>query len=702
MKILFKTRAISLAVLVSASSCYAAQTIEEVIVTSDFRSSQLQTIPASLSVVTEEVIQARAAQHIEDIINLAPNVNYASGSSRARYFQIRGIGERSQFAQPISPSVGFLIDEIDFSGIGTAATMFDVAQVEVLRGPQGTRYGANALAGLINVRTKPPTEQLDASVEATIADYDTYSLAAAVSGPLVENILLGRIAVQQYKSDGFIDNTYLGRDDTNNRDEQTVRAKLRWLASEDITIDFTALYVDIDNGYDAFSLDNDRKTRSDDPGQDTQRTSALGVKLDWGVSDVLRLEALASYAESDLEYNYDEDWTYVGFTDDICQLDSEDFLFCEYSSTDSYDRDRDNYSAEVRLLSDEAGKIFNGSTDWVVGVYHAAKNEDLFRESTYDGILNSEYETENTAIYGQLDIALTDKLSLITGLRFEQWEADYADSTNLLIDTNEDLWGGKIALDYQVNDQHLVYGSFSRGYKAGGVNTDGSLPDDERSFDTEYLWNLEGGIKSLWLDNTLSSRIAVFYAQREDQQVTGSFVIPRVPGPGDDFIDYIDNAGEGENYGVEVELDWQFNEQLQLFANVGILETEIDEYITTSNGEDKSGRDQAHAPDYQFAVGGEYAINQSWYIRGEVEGKDKFYFSDRHDEQSEAYELLSARIGYRADKWSVALWGRNLLDEDYQNRGFGFLNDPRDNYSTGGYYQLGEPRMVGFTLGWNL
>ena len=701
MKILFKTRAISLAFLVSASSCYAAETIEEVIVTSDFRSSQLQTIPASLSVVTEEVIQARAAQHIEDIINLAPNVNYASGSSRARYFQIRGIGERSQFAQPISPSVGFLIDEMDFSGIGTAATMFDVAQVEVLRGPQGTRYGANALAGLINVRTKAPTEELDASVEATIADYDTYSLAAAVSGPLVENTLLGRIAVQQYESDGFIDNTYLGRDDTNNRDEQTVRAKLRWLASEDITIDFTALYVDIDNGYDAFSLDNDRKTRSDEPGQDTQRTSALGVELDWGVSDALRLEALASYAESDLEYNYDEDWTYVGFTDDICQPDSEDFLFCEYSSTDSYDRDRDNYSVEVRLLSDEAGKIFNGSTDWVFGVYHTAKDEDLFRESTYNGSLNSEYETENTAIYGQLDVALTDKLSLITGLRFEQWEADYADSTNLLIDTDEELWGGKIALDYQVNDQHFVYGSFSRGYKAGGVNTDGSLPDDERSFDTEYLWNLEGGIKSLWLDNTLSSRIAVFYAQREDQQVKGSFVIPRVPGPGDDFIDYIDNAGEGENYGVEVELDWQFNEQLQLFANVGILETEIDEYITP-DGEDKSGRDQAHAPDYQFAIGGEYTFNQNWYIRGEVEGKDKFYFSDRHDEQSTAYQLLNARIGYRADNWSVALWGRNLLDEDYQARGFGFANDPRDNYSTGGYYQLGEPRMVGFTFSWNL
>lgn len=677
------------AALLSAAAMAETVTVPEIVVTADFRPSELQSTPASLTVMTEEVIKSRSAQHIEELINLAPNVNFSSGSSRARYFQIRGIGERSQFAEPINPSVGFLIDEIDFSGIGTAGTMFDVEQVEVLRGPQGTRYGANALAGLINVRTKAPTEALSAEIEASVADYDSYSLGAAVSGPLVQEKLLGRLALQQYESDGFIDNTFLNRDDTNNRDELTARGKLRWLASDDVLVDTTLLHVDIDNGYDAFSLDNDRKTRSDDPGHDRQRTTALALDIGWNINDALSLESIMSVTESDLEYGYDEDWTFVGFDP------------WEYSSKDNYVRDRDSYSLEFRLVSDEAGKIFSDSTDWLMGVYHQSKDEDLLREYTYlSENFSSQYDTDNTAIYGQLDTALSEKLTLTTGLRLEQWSADYQDSNALAIDTDEDLWGGKLGLDYQLNDQHMIYGSFARGYKAGGVNTDGSLEDDERDFGTEYLLNLEGGVKSLWMDNRLSSRISLFYAQREDQQVKGSILITREDGS-TEFIDYIVNAGEGKNYGAEAEFDWLLNDSTQLFANLGLLETEIDDYITP-DGLDQGGRDQAHAPAYQFAIGGEHRFGQYWFVRAEVEGKDGFYFSDRHNEKSDSYELVNARIGYRADQWSAVLWGRNLLDEDYETRGFGFANDPRDEYTSTGYTQLGEPRMIGVTLNWKL
>jgi len=686
-------KSISLAAAMSCAGITSAaapsKKLEEVIVSADFRPAELQSISASLTVMTDELIRARSAQHLEDLLNLAPNVNFASGSSRARYFQIRGIGERSQFSQPINPSVGFIIDDIDFSGIGTAATMFDVDQVEVLRGPQGTRYGANALAGLINVRTKAPTEQLDVSIQGSIADYNTRSLGAAIGGPLIGDKLLGRLAVQQYKSDGFIENTYLNRDDTNDRDELTARGKLRLLASDDLMFDISLLHVDIDNGYDVFSLENDRHTRSDEPGHDRQRTTALGVNMNWSLNDAVRMEALVSVADTDSEYNYDEDWTYVGFDP------------LEYSSFDSYKRDRNSYSMEARLLSDEAGKIFNGTTDWVVGVYHFSKDEDLLREYTYFAAdFSSDYETENTAIYGQFDVAINEKLTFIAGLRFEQWEADYQDSDALQVDTDEDLWGGKLGLDFHLDDNHLVYGSFSRGYKAGGVNTDGTLPVEQRSFDTEYLWNLEGGIKSSWMDSSLYTQVSVFYAKREDQQVKGSFAVLRMDGS-TEFIDYVANAAKGKNYGLEAELNWQASNELQVFASFGLLRTSLDDYITP-DGDDISGRDQAHAPRYQFALGGEYAFVSGWYLRAEFEGKDEFYFSDRHDEQSSSYELLNARIGYRAGQWSVALWGRNLTDEDYQTRGFAFANDPRDGYTSGGYQQLGEPRLIGLTVDWKL
>ena len=141
------------------SSCAIAAegtAIEEIIVTADFRSRSELDTASSVTVMTDAILKSQAAQHVEELVNAIPNVNYASGSNRARFFQIRGIGERSQFAAPINPSVGFLVDNVDFSGAGTIATMMDVAQLEVLRGPQGTRYGANAPAGLMNVKTNHP------------------------------------------------------------------------------------------------------------------------------------------------------------------------------------------------------------------------------------------------------------------------------------------------------------------------------------------------------------------------------------------------------------------------------------------------------------------------------------------------------------------------------------------------------------------
>ncbi len=676
--------------------------IPEIIVTSDFRPSELQSLPASLTVMSTDSIQARAAQHLEDIINLAPNVNFSGGSSRVRYFQIRGIGERSQFQEPVNPSVGFIIDDIDFSGIGTGATMFDVEQVEVLRGPQGTRYGANALAGLINIKTKAPSDSFEANVEASLADYNTGSLGLAVGGPLLQDSLLGRVAVQQYKSDGFTENTFLNRDDTSERGELTVRGRLRWLASDTLSVDVTAMHLDVDNGYDGFSFESDRKTRSDEPGRDKQKTSAVSVKADWEINDAVELVSSLTYADSDLFYGFDEDWAFKDF-------DPEG-----YSSTDNYERERSTYSAELRLLSGDAGKLFGGSTDWVVGLYHLAKRESLLREHTFDALFSSDYDTDNTAVYGQLQSALSERLTLTTGLRVELWEADYKDSSALPPNRlNETLYGGKLGLDYQLSDSQLLYASVSRGYKAGGVNNDGQLAgsDAKLDFETEFLWNIETGVKSSWLDRRLQSRVAAFYSERKDQQVKSSFVIPRdvndansVP----EFIDFIANAASGENYGVEAELNWQAGESVQLFANFGLLRATFDEYFAPPTdrdpeGLDLSGRDQAHAPHYQFAFGGQYEFAPGWHARAEVEGKDKFYFSDRHDAQSNAFQLLHLRLGYRASKWSVALWARNLFDEDYEVRGFGsFGNDPRNGYAVGTYTQLGEPRMVGLTANLDL
>ena len=163
-------------------------------------------------------LAAAGVQHFQDVLGLVPNLNWSAGTSRPRFFQLRGIGERSQWQGAPNPSVGFLIDGIDFSGIGMPATLADVERIEVLRGPQGTAYGANALAGLIAVNTRAPQREYEMNANMTFADHGTVGASGVVGGPVGEEAAW-RFVAGNYRSDGFRRDSFLGRDDTNGYDE---------------------------------------------------------------------------------------------------------------------------------------------------------------------------------------------------------------------------------------------------------------------------------------------------------------------------------------------------------------------------------------------------------------------------------------------------------------------------------------------------
>ena len=361
---------------------------EEIVVTAEFRDVNLLDTGNSISVVDSETIHRRGAQHLEQVLNLVPNVNFSSGASRGRFFQIRGIGERSQFIEPVNPSVGILIDGIDFSGIGGAATALDVQQIEIFRGPQGTLFGANALAGLIDMRSNDPSESFEGNFEISFAEYETRTVSGVISGPVTDNLGY-RLAVQQHKSDGYVENDFLNRDDTNNIDEQTIRGKLHWQANEELEIKFTGFYLDADNGYDSFSLDNNRHTLSDQPGHDRQESTAFAVESTWKGAEQFDVVSQISYAESNLEYSYDEDWTFT----DICSGQPCDGW--AYSSFDNYLRDRETKTVDLRLVSKDQGLLFNDTTDWVLGVYYRDQEESLLREYTFNpGDFVSDFDTK--------------------------------------------------------------------------------------------------------------------------------------------------------------------------------------------------------------------------------------------------------------------------------------------------------------------
>jgi iron complex outermembrane recepter protein len=684
--------AVSICALCGSAIVYAAaapdDSIEEIIVTGEFRSDPLDALPSSISVATEAQIASLEAQHLEQVLGMMPNVNAASGASRARYFQIRGIGETGQFIAPLNPSVGTIIDHVDFSGIATVSTLYDVRQVEVFRGPQGTLYGANALAGLINVTTNDPTKVPEAGVTVEGGDYDTRSIGGYVSGPLSDSVE-GRLAIQQYDSNGYVRNHFLNRDDTNDYDELTIRGKLHWQANDETSFDFTAGYIDIDNGYDAFSLNNSRNTISDQPGKDMQKSQYGSVIATFTQPRTFLIEAIVSHADSDIEYGYDEDWTFVGFDPN------------GYSSTDLYRRDWNTSSAELRFISNDEGRLFADSTDWAVGVYTLKQDEQLHRVYTFiTPDFTSAFRIQRAAVFGQTETHLSDATNLTVGLRLERHDANYHDVDGLKFEPNDDLWGGRVALSHLIQTNTMVYGSLSRGYKSGGFNTDGTLDADLRQFDPETLYNAEIGVKGNWRDDSLVGRLALFYMWRDDMQVDTSQIRMR-PDGSSEFIEFTSNASKGDNYGIEAELRFRPTQRVELFGSLGLLSSEYRDFVNGA-GQELDGRQQAQAPSYQFFASAQYTLPSGWFANAAVEGKDAYYFSDSDSFQSKPYELAHLSVGIRRDKWGVTGWMHNIFDKEYAVKGYFFGNDPRTDFAPAGYTQLGEPRRVGVTVDWRL
>ena len=681
------------AILNTSAFAEETTTLDPIVVSADFREENLSQVSSSIAVIGEEDIYDKSSQSFVETIASVPNVNFSSGASKAKYIQIRGIGERSQFVTPINPSVGVIVDGIDFSQSPLGVTLFDIKQIEVLRGPQGTTFGANGMAGVITLESNDPTNDANGRVEATVGNYNTKAVGIAINAPIVEDKLLSRFSLYKNSSDGYMTNSYLGREDTNNIDELTAKAHFRWFATDNHTLDLNLMHVDVNNGYDGWTLDNTRDSHSDQPGKDTQKTNAVSLKSTYQVNPKMHLISSFSYSESDMEYSYDEDWSYVG------EFDPD----WAYSSFDQYLRDRKQADIDVRMVSDEEGRIFNGSTDWTLGAYYKDYSEDMTRNYTYlSAPFNSVWDTKSKALYGQLDTHFTDKLTMITGLRLEQWDATYSDSENVNINTDELLSGGKLGLNYQAETNRFYYVTLSKGYKPGGVNSDYRLTPEAREYQTENLWNLDAGVNSSHFNNTVKSRLNLFYGKRKDQQVKSSVVQTRTDGS-TEFIDYLANAAEGTYYGLESQIDYYPQDALHLYLGLGLLQAKFDEYEDPNpTALDMTGRAPANSPEYQYNIGFDYFFLEAWTFKANVEGKGSYYFSNRHNEKSDPYALLNSSLEYTNGSFTASVWVRNITDEEYYVRGFGsFGNNPSKYYETELYTQLGAPRTAGLTLSYD-
>ena len=686
----------TLSLLASSVAAYAQQTnvsntsdstpsdIERVIVSGDFRQTTLDQLSASATILDQERLRSRQPSHIDSVLNSIPNVNFAAGASRGRFVQIRGIGERSQFAEPINPSVSFIVDEFDFSGLAAAGLIFDTKQLEVYRGPQATLYGTGALAGAVKLSSNDVGSDAPDYVEARIGNKESYRIEGA-TGDDINTDWGYRVALVHNRSDGFVENTFLNRSDTAKIDETALRFAVEGSVDERTTLALTYRWYDIDNGYDAFSLDNDNKTLSDEPGFDEHQTHAVSARstTNTAAGDFI---LIATHASHNIAYGYDEDWTFTGFHP------------WGYTSFDAYYRDVETQTGEMRFVSSDSAALFDGMTDWTIGLFYKSTEEKLLRQYTYlDSDFASEYTPTTTAIYAQTESRLNENLVLVAGLRVENYDFDYADNNQLTRAFDTTMVGGKIALQYTQGD-HFYYGSISRGYKGAGFNPDSRVNDNQRFFDEEYNWNYEVGVKGPLFTPDLIARAAIFYMDRKDTQVSDFDVITRDDGTAG-FVDIIDNADLGTNKGAELELSWIASDAWQLDASVGYLSATFEGY-TLADGTEVSEQRQAQSPKWTANLYSEYALTDNMLWRVDVDYKSEYRFSDGHDVTSPSTTLVNSEILVLHGDWQTSLWVQNAFDREYYTRGFGgFSNDPRDEYAFDEpYYQIGNGRQFGVTV----
>lgn len=681
---------------IAQESQTAEDSLAPLVVTADLWQSELAKLPASVTIYDTQTLESPGIAHFADLIERTPNLTSTGGTSRPRYFQLRGIGENSQYeGETPDSAVRFLIDDIDFTGIASVASTFDTRQIEILRGPQAGAFGANAAGGLIRLVSNEPTPFWTGRYEMSAGDDSLFASGLAVGGPLIARDpeeLMFRFSIHHHQSDGFRKNASLNQN-TNARDEWTSRMRIIWNQNPDLRIDATVFHSDLNNGFDEFALDNNgRLTFSDMPGKDLQRSTGGSIRTHFSGWENVTLTSITNTTHTDSRYSYDDDWTaasYMGFSD--------------------LARKRETWSQELRLNSKPGTPRALGLDRWTLGLFASILDEQSKYTNEDPGnirFLDTDLNSKNFALFGQAGRDITERDRITLGLRlehirssgdgvrnrFRKGPATFDPSFAFSSRFNDTLFGGKLAWEHDINDNLMAFASITRGYKGGGINVDARInpgAGDPVAYDTERIWNYEAGLRGNW--DRITASLTGFHLDRRNTQVRDS------AGFGGNYRFFTDNANKATVTGAEIETSVAANEALSFYASLALMSSDIDTF-TLSNGNTGGGRTLANTPSYAWSLGARYDHESGLFGTIDLAGRNDYFESNNHGEKRDSFTTVNASIGYTRNDWTVSLWVRNLFGERYAQRVFFFGNDPGTGYTPTRYESLAPPRQIGVTL----
>ncbi|MBT3497061.1 MAG: TonB-dependent receptor [Candidatus Marinimicrobia bacterium] len=679
----------------------------EVLVLSGLLAESFEKTTSSVIVMNSNEIRSSNGLHFQDVIGKIPGLNWAGGTSRPRYFQIRGLGERSQYAGEGAPnfSVGFMADDIDLSGMGMASFLFDMKQIEIFKGPQSSIYGPNAMGGLISMRSMNPFDSSPNRLSLTLGSDHIWRSGIGFGGK-ISPTLAYRLSFSSGHGDGFRENIYQRSTTTNGKNEANLRLKLEMKPSKKTDLLLTLFRSELNNGYDAWAPDNNTelKTYTDVRGLDSMGTQAYSLRTETELPfKNINFTAILSQSKNTLRHSYDGDWgndeywlSHHGFDPDSTGW--------RYSFYDQTLRLRNTKTQDYRLNRQEKNSSF------LIGYY----SKELEEKDTATGYifggdataLQSRFNIENHAIYAQIQYELNAELQFKINGRSERQRTRYLgeslnewvseDTNQVKTESYDQFSGGKMSLLYEGNPIGKFWISLARGYKAGGINQHPSLSDYNRAFEPEFIKNVEFGFRKL--ASSYAIDFILFYGLIDQKQV--SISSQQVEGDPNSFVHYTANATQAIIRGFDWSQKVKISHALSGRINFSFLDSFVDDFSFQSDSVEISyggGRSLAHAPKKQIMVELNYESPKGFFSSFSYQYKSEFYFSDSHNQRSEAYGLLNGKLGFKFESWSLNVWVKNMTDIRFATRGFYFGLVPPD-YPDKLYLSYGEPQHFGLSL----
>lgn len=711
------SQAVAAAIALGAMPAFAAQGDEEsvslqaVTVTATRRAESLQKVPVAVSVVDGEQLERDNRNGVASIVQQVPSLNFRTGASnKDTSLFIRGVGTIST-SPGVEPTVATVIDGVVYGRPGQATLdLLDLERIEVLRGPQGTLFGKNASAGVLNIVTKAPTEETHGYIDQSYYSGNESRTRFGIGGSLIPDTLKGSLTTLFGSYDGNVDNRANGHE-VNGYNRKGVRGKLEFTPNDDLTLTLAADYMqshdDAPNGVVSKALTpafagalapvsasgHSRDIASDYRSHVEDINKGLSAQLDWN---------LGNYTLTSITAWRGWDNTQWQDGDRLATITSA-FPGTEDKGDLSYDQ----YSQEVRLASPKGEFV-----EYVGGLFYMhGKDDETYRRTlvtptgSQRGVADYTTTSDSYSAFGETTLNFTSRLRGIAGLRWTHDDLEYdhrrvstsattvsgiQPGTRSSGSVDEDGWSGRLGVQYDLSDDVMAYVTYSRGYKGPAYNVFFNMqPRDTDALKPETSNTWEAGIKASAWDNRLTSNLAVFHSEYDNYQANFFDTVAN------QVVTRLINAGSVSTEGVELDYALQATQNLKLSGALAYTRARIDQFSCPAGAAascNVDGKTLPYSPDWKGYVRADYSIPLANGLDVELgtdyswQSEVQYDISQNPDTKQGAYGIWNASIALAdyTNGWRVALLGKNLADKSYSpmlasGSGYIYRAVPRDD-----------------------